>query len=93
MQGMEGVTFMGFTRPNGSAQGVGEQPLESGDLYFPSVLLLDQNGEVFIDAGTDRNSSDDIDIRITFDEDAVKALFDDGEDYVLEEALRLMHGK
>ena len=93
MQGMDHITFMGFTRPNGSAQGVGGQHLESGALCFPSVLLLDQNGNVFIDAGTDRNSSDDIDIRIPFDENAVKALFDDGEDYVLEEALQLLRGE
>ncbi len=90
MQGMENVTVMGFTEPNGSAQGVGAVELESGMLQFSSCLLLDENGDIFIDSGTDFESGDGVDVKIPFDEEAVKVLFDDGEDYVMKKALEYL---
>lgn len=92
MQGMTGITVMGFTESNGSAQGVGMVELESGMLSISAQLLLDRNGDVFVDSGVDRESGDDVDIIIPFDEEAVRALFDKGEDYVLQKALEYMEG-
>ncbi len=90
LRGFDNVTVMGFTEPNGSAQGVNGEYLETGTLAFSSALLLDENGDIFIDAGTDRESANDIDIRIPFNADAVEALFVNDEDYVLNYALDYM---
>ncbi len=87
MQGMPNVTVLGFTEANGSAQGIGEVMLESGTFYFSNSLLLDKNKDIFIDSGTNRESGNDIDVRIPFDEEAVHALFDRGEDYILQYTL------
>ncbi|MBR1693606.1 MAG: peptidase S41 [Lachnospiraceae bacterium] len=93
MRGMEHVTVAGFTKPNGSAQGISVLELESGALSFSASLLLDQEGEVFIDSGTERIGGNDVDVRIPFDEEAVRALFDDGEDYLLKKVCMKMFTK
>lgn len=93
MRGMENVTVMGFTESNGSAQGVGTVALKSGMLCFSGSLVLDSEGRVFVDSDEGLESGNDIDIRIPFDEDAVKAVFDDGDDYVLNYALDYLHGE
>ncbi len=87
LSGFGNVTVMGLTESNGSAQGVGSVALETGMLAFSACLLLDENGDIFIDSGADLESSNDIDIRIPFDTQAVAALFDRDEDYVLDYAL------
>ncbi len=90
MSEFKNVTVMGFTEPNGSAQGVNGEYLMTGTLSFSSALLLDENGEIFIDAGVERESGNDIDIRIPFDSNAVEAIFTNEEDYVLNYALDYM---
>lgn len=87
MQGMENVTVMGFTEPNGSGQGLNGIPLQSGYLSFSSALVLEKDGSIFIDSGTDWESGNDIDMRIPFDAEAVRVLFDEGGDYVLQKCL------
>ncbi len=88
MQGMPNVTIMGFTEPNGSAQGVGGYYFDNHTMLgFSGSLLLDENGDVSVDSGADYESGNDIDIRVPFDEEAVKAIFDEGKDYLLEKAL------
>ncbi len=87
LRGFDNITVMGFTEPNGSGQGVNGEYLETGALMFSSALLLDEDGGIFIDAGADRESKNDIDIRIPFDKAAVEALFVNDEDYVLNYAL------
>lgn len=87
MQGMENVTVMGFTEPNGSGQGVNGICLKSGDLSFSSALMMDKNGEIYVDSGIDRESSNQIDVVIPFDKEAVRVLFDEGGDYVLQKCL------
>lgn len=87
MQGMENVTVMGFTEPNGSGQGVNGIELESGALSFSSSLMLDNDGRIYVDSGIDRESGNEIDVVIPFDGEAVKVLFDEGEDYVLQKCL------
>ncbi len=87
LQGMENVTVMGFTEPNGSGQGVNGIELKSGGLSFSSSLMLDKDGSIYVDSGTDRESGNEIDIVIPFDEEAVRVLFDEGGDYVLQKCL------
>ena len=87
MQGMENVTVMGFTEPNGSGQGLNGIHLESGDLHFSSALMMNRNGDIYIDSGVDRESGNQVDIVIPFDEEAVRVLFDEDGDYVLQKCL------
>lgn len=87
MQGMENVTVMGFTEPNGSGQGLNGINLESGDLHFSSALMMNRNGDIYIDSGVDRESGNQVDIVIPFDEEAVRVLFDEDGDYVLQKCL------
>ena len=87
MQGMENVTIFGFTEPNGSSQGIGGIKLENGQFVFSNALLLDENGDVLIDSGADYESGNDIDVRVPLDEEAIEALFVNGEDYLMQYAL------
>lgn len=87
MRGFENVTVMGFTKSNGSAQGVGAVYLDNGMLGFSSSLVLNKNGSIFIDAGADGICGNDVDIKVPFDEDAVRVLFDEGGDYLMQQAL------
>ncbi len=87
MRGMENVTVMGFTKPAGVGQGVYGIELENGSLSYSSAVMLDRDGSIFIDAGTDRRSTDDIDIKVPFDDAAIHAIFDEDRDYLLELAL------
>lgn len=87
MRGFENVTVMGFTKTNGSAQGVGSVYLDNGMLGFSSSIILNSDGSIFVDAGTDGISGTDVDVRIPFDIDAVRVLFDEGGDYVMQKAL------
>lgn len=87
MQGMENVTVMGFTKAAGVGQGVYGIDLENGSLQYSSSVLLNKDGSIFIDAGTDHITGDDIDIKVPLDEEAFRALFDEDRDYLLEKAL------
>lgn len=77
------VTIMGFTHSSCSAQGIGVVQFGHSMLTYSSVLLLNEDGTVFIDTDETREATVPLDVRIPFDEKAVKSLFDDGEDYVL----------
>ncbi len=90
MSQFDNVTVMGFTEPNGSAQGISIIDGEQGSIILSTSALLDENGNIFIDSGTDRQSGDDLDIKIPFDEKAVNELFDKGNDYLLDKALELL---
>ena len=84
MQGMPDVTVIGFTEPNGSAQGVGGVYFDDhSSLSFSGSLLLDENGEVYIDSGVAQESGNDVDVIIPFDEEAVRNIFDEGKDHLL----------
>lgn len=87
MRGFDNVTVMGFTKSNGSAQGVGSVALESGMLGFSSSLVLNRDGSVMVDAGTDGISGSDVDVRVPFDKEAVRVLFDEEEDYIMKCAM------
>lgn len=88
MRKLDNVKVVGFTKPCGSAQGVGETTFENGYcLSFSGSLVLDELGEVFIDSDVKQINKNDIDILVPFDEEAVKAIFDDGVDYLLKKVL------
>lgn len=87
MQGMENVTIFGFTEPNGSSQGIGGIKLENGQFIFSNALLLDEKGDVLIDSDAEYESGNDIDVRVPLDEEAIEALFVNGEDYLMQSAL------
>lgn len=89
--GFDNITVMGFTETNGSAQGIGGVSFESGSLQFSSCVLLDENGDIFIDSGEDMESGNDIEIKVEFTEETVDALFNKGEDYVLNKALEYLY--
>jgi len=77
------VTVMGFTHSNCSAQGINGVRFDYGYLSYSSVLLLKEDGTVFVDTDASRKATVPLDIQIPFDEKAVKMMFDDNEDYVL----------
>ena len=52
---------------------------------------LDEDGRIFIDSGADRQSTNGIDVQIPFDQTAIHALFDDGQDYAMQQALAILH--
>ena len=83
MRQFDNVTVAGFTESNGSAQGVGRVSLSCGGLSISGSLLLDENGDVLIDGGTDRQSGNKLELTVPFDKQAIKSLFDDGEDYII----------
>ena len=88
MSQFDNVTVMGFTEPNGSAQGVSAIGGNYGALYLSSSAILDEDGGIFVDSGADRQSSQSLDIKVPFDEEAVHSLFDEDEDYLFELALK-----
>ncbi len=93
MHGMPNVTEMGFTKPAGVGQGVYIEALENGSLCYSSAVMLDRDGSFFIDAGADKHSTDDIDIIVPFDDEAIHAIFDEGKDYLMDKALELLAGQ
>ncbi|MDE5966210.1 MAG: hypothetical protein K2G89_05195 [Lachnospiraceae bacterium] len=84
------VTIMGFTHSSCSAQGINSVQTGHSFLAYSSVLLLNEDGSVFIDTDETREATVPLDIKIPFDERAVAALFDDGEDYVLSYVMSLI---
>lgn len=81
------VTVMGFTHSNCSGQGVNEVRFDYGSLSYSCVLLVQKDGTIFLDTDENRQATVPLDVQIPFDEKAVKAIFDDGEDYVLDYAV------
>ncbi|MGN0393785.1 MAG: hypothetical protein ACI4EF_00310, partial [Coprococcus sp.] len=81
------VTVMGFTHTSCSAQGINGVTFDHGMLSYSAVLLLNEDGTIFIDTDKERESTVPLDIKVPFDENAVKSLFDDNSDYLLECAM------
>lgn len=84
MSGYNNVTVMGFTPPNGSGQGVRGVAFSHGQLTYSAVPVLNEDGTIFVDSDASRVSRIMLDQKIPFDENAVRALFDEGRDYMLE---------
>lgn len=77
------VTVMGFTHSSCSGQGINVVNLGYGSLSYSAVLLLNEDGTVFLDTDESKKATVPLDVQIPFDEKALKAIFDEGEDYVL----------
>ncbi|MCR5251673.1 MAG: hypothetical protein K6E50_13805 [Lachnospiraceae bacterium] len=80
------VTIMGFTGSNSSCQAVTNVNMKEGALAFSAVPNLGEDGEPIIDSRTDHKRGVPIDHVIPFTEDAVRAIFDNNEDYLLDYA-------
>lgn len=90
MSGFENTTVMGFTGPSGSAQGVSPIELKSGMFSYSSSLMLNQDGTIYIDCGTDMQSGDNAEVIIPFDENAMHEIFDEGNDYLMDKAIEYL---
>ena len=90
MNDFDNTTVIGFTEPSGSAQGVSPIELESGTLSYSSSLMLNRDGTVFLDSGTDMQSGNTLDIKVPFDEEAVSGLFDEDRDVLLDRSLEYL---
>ncbi|MBR6070336.1 MAG: peptidase S41 [Ruminococcus sp.] len=85
------MTVIGFTSPNGSSQAVGQKRAQNGSISFSNCIVLDSDGGIMIDSGTDRQSSDGDGVQIVeFGSEAISAIFDNGEDYLLNKALEML---
>lgn len=93
MDKYDNVTILGFTKSNGSGQGIHMLRTDEAALSFSAVVALDEDGRQKIDAGVDRIARTSIDETIAFDDKAVDALFNRGEDYVLEYCLDYIEKK
>ena len=52
--------------------------------------MLNKDGSVFIDSGTDYQSGIEVDIKVPYDNQALTALFDDGKDYLMDYSLEYL---
>ena len=75
----DNVTIMGFTSSNCSGQAVRAVTFE--------------DGTIFIDTDASRQATVALDITVPFDEKAVVAMFENGEDYLMEYAKEYIEGK
>ena len=90
------VTLMGITTTWGSAQALGGEILMSGGnigVRYPIIATLDENEEVLLDAGPDRKSSVELDVKIPLDDKAVHIIYDLGADYELMYARHYLNGE
>lgn len=83
LQEIDSVSVVGITEPTGAAQGVTEIPLEYGRLCCSATLVLDETGEVWMDSDESGHLQFLVDERIPLDEEAVSAIFEEKEDYLL----------
>ena len=77
------VQVTGLTRSNSSCQAVIGMTMRAGTLAFSSVPNLLPSGEVAIDTFADHVGRTPFDAYVPFDQEAITAIFDQGEDYVL----------
>ncbi|MBR1598659.1 MAG: hypothetical protein IJ661_07115 [Lachnospiraceae bacterium] len=82
------VTIMGFTKSNCSCQAVTSVSLNGASFTFSAVPAVDAEGTPMIDSGVDHVGKVPIDVIVPFDEKAVTAIFESGEDYLLDYAVK-----
>lgn len=90
LQQLEHVTVIGLSEPAGAAQGVVGERLEGGWLNFSGTLVLDEAGDIWIDSDATGEPRLLVDERVPLDERAIKEIFENGEDYVLNYALEYL---
>ena len=81
------VKVMGITRSNSSCQAVTQFSGEAGLVSFSAVPTLFPDGSIAIDTFADRIGRTPFDERIPLDQEAVTAIFDKDEDYIMNYAI------
>lgn len=81
------VTIMGFTGSNSSCQAVSSISVSTGSLSYSAVPDLDENSIPIIDTFTDHKSRVPVDHFVPLTEEAVRRIFDENEDYLLDYAI------
>lgn len=84
MGSLPNVKITGFTRTNSSCQAVTGVDMEMGSISFSAVPTLTPDGEIALDTFADHVSRTPFDEYIPFDENAVDAIFNKGEDYLID---------
>ena len=90
------VTMMGLTTTWGSAQSLGGMCLLSGGkirVRYPLIASLGENNEILVDAGKDRKSGIDLDVKIPLDSKAIKIYYELDADYDLAYARLYLNGE
>ena len=87
MRHQENVTVMGFTNSCGAAMSVEGANAPLFYMSYSGMLTLDENDEILVDPGMDRQCKIPVDIRIPLDDKAIQNLFVEKNDYVLQYAL------
>ncbi len=95
---MPNVTLAGITDPCGISQAIGGISTLSGNnvtVEYPTLLVLNEDGEPNIDTRADRISRNPAEVRIPLDYDAAMKIFRDGKDYELDWAVDFLkqHGE
>jgi len=78
---------MGFTNSCGAAMSVEGANAPLFYMSYSGMLTLDENDEILVDPGMDRQCKIPVDIRIPLDDKAIQNLFVEKNDYVLQYAL------
>lgn len=81
------VEIMGFHSTNASGQAVSSIPLTDGMITYSAIPTLEEKGEILIDPDESREGGIALDKEVSFDQEAVQVLFDEGKDYLLQQAL------
>lgn len=84
---LDHIELVGFTKTNASAQAISGIPIEGGLLTYSCVPTLDQDGNILIDPDVSRTGGIELDRQIPLTKEAVKVLFDEKQDYVLQYVL------
>lgn len=77
------VTIMGITRTNSSSQATDTIMIDCGSIKYAAIPLLNNDGTALIDTDYRQIGNVPIDVLIPTDEVMIKAIFDEGKDYVL----------
>ncbi len=80
------VKVIGLTSTNSSCQAVTQVNMEEGGVSFSAVPNLLPDGEIAIDTYTDHVGRTPFDEKIPMTREAITAIFDKGEDYLLQYA-------
>ncbi len=91
MKKLPNVTTLGLTNSCGCAMGVFSIELEHFNLSYPTVVNLDENGEIIVDGDESGDMQMPVDLRVPLNAQTLCALCDPDEDYMLEYALDYMN--
>ena len=84
---LDNVYIMGITSSNCSSQAVNGAYFEKSRLSFSAVPTLEEDGSIFIDPDETRVSTIPLDIKVKVDNALIEGIFDENEDYVLNQAI------